>query len=251
MIDTRIVCTHDALKMAETLMRLLAAEGRSVRLSFGRQALAALEGARAERDAVVLIWSPNARSQTYMIEWAHKIDPSRLIELACIADPPKLQRKAPAIDFAKWRGERGGRAWDTLNERLRAVTRTLEPPKPQPMRAVAALGVVTTVAMAGAIGARMHAPMQPPAREPAPQQTAELTPTGEIGGPINAFEPASVEDELHFRTPPDVALIDASDSPSFVAIDDLELERLRNETLLERLNALNPLRQRPSSDQAD
>lgn len=247
MIDVRIVCAHDALKMAETLTRLLEAEQHRVRLTFGRQALSALEEARTETAAVLLIWSPNARSQTYMIEWGRNIDASRLVELACIPDCPKLPRKSPPVDFTHWRGERG-RAWDALNERLRTVRRTLEPPKPVPTRTVAALGFVTAVAMVGAIGARMNAPLDAPTTDTSQEQTAALAPTGEVGGPINTFEPASIDDTLHFRRAQPIALIDASTDVTLTELADYEPQTLRNETLLELLSGLNPLRQQPSND---
>ncbi len=254
MIDTIIVCTHDALKMAETLTRLLEAEQHRVRLTFGRQALSVLEQVREEKNAVVLIWSPNARSQTYMIEWARKIDPSRLIELATIPDAPKIQRKVAPVDFANWRGERGGRAWDALNERLRVVTRQFEPAKPVPTRALAAMSLVTAVAMAGAIGARMHAPVGSAEADTtsAPEQTmAALDPTTGIGGPINTFEPLSADESpLRFRGHR-VPLIDG---PAPIALSDvttLEPQTLRQETFLERLNAFNPLRDLGNNNPSD
>jgi hypothetical protein len=117
MIDVRIICTYDALKLAETLTRLLEAEEHRVRLSVGRQSLSELETARCERDAVLVIWSPDARSQIYMLEWANKIDATRLVEIS-LADPPRVARKATVIDFSHWRGERGERAaWNALNDR--------------------------------------------------------------------------------------------------------------------------------------
>ena len=80
--DIRIVCTHDAVKFAEMLLRLLGAEQHQVRLLAGRQSLAELEAAKTAQDAVLLIWSANAPSQHYMREWARNIPPGRLIEIA-------------------------------------------------------------------------------------------------------------------------------------------------------------------------
>jgi hypothetical protein len=254
MIDTIIVCTHDALKMAETLVRLLEAEQHRVRLTFGRQALSVLEDVRDEKNAVVLIWSPNARSQTYMIEWARKIDPSRLIELATIPDPPKIQRKVAPVDFSNWRGERGGRAWDALNERLRVVTRVFEPARPAPARALAAMGMVTAVAMAGAVGARMHAPFSSAEADTtaAPEVMAALDPSTGIGGPTTTFEPLSAEDDiLHFRSLPDVSLINTGSPTALTPVTTLEPQTLRQETLLERLNAFNPLRDFGNNNPSD
>lgn len=245
MIDIRIICTHDALKLAETLTRLLEAEQHRVGLSYGRQALNALEAAREEKSAVILIWSPDARSQTYMLEWARNIDASRLVELARTLDCPRIQRKAPVVDFTTWRGERGGRAWDALCDRLRGVQRVLEPPKPVSGRAVAAFGLVTAVAMAGAIAERVNSAFEP--TQMANSANAQLLPapnpdTG-VGGPLAAIEPASLDDELRFRFPSDVALLDTSSGLTYADIPDIAPKTLREETLLERLNSFNPLRQ--------
>lgn len=248
MIDIRIVCTHDALKLAETLTRLLEAEQHRVRLTFGRQAMSALELARTEHEAVMLIWSQDARSQIYMLEWARKIDPLRLIELARTADCPKIQRKAPVVDFTHWRGERGGRAWDALNERLRVVARVIEPPKPAPMRAMAAFGVVTAVAMAGAITQRLNTEFAAPAADAANEEIASVDASAGVGGPLNSLEPASLDDELRFGPFADMALIDGSESLMFADVPEIEAQTLRRETLLERLNAFNPLRQQQSND---
>ncbi len=246
MIDIRIICSHDALKLAETLTRLLEAEQHRVGLSYGRQALSALEAARDEKSAVILIWSPDARSQTYMLEWARNIDPHRLVELARTQDCPRIQRKAPMVDFIAWRGERGGRCWDDLNARLRAVHRVLEPPKPVSGRAVAAFGLVTAVAMAGAIAERVNSAFEP--TQMADSANAQALPaplpsTG-VGGPLAAIEPASLEDDmLHFRIPRDVALLDTSSGLTYADLPVIEPKALRDETLLERLNLFNPLRQ--------
>jgi DNA-binding NtrC family response regulator len=117
MIDVRIICTYDAAKLAETLTRLLEAEEHRVRLTIGRQAMTELDSALETRDAVLLIWSPDARSQTYMLEWARRIEEARVIDITLTPDWPRLGRKSTvAIDFTQWRGERSERAaWNALN----------------------------------------------------------------------------------------------------------------------------------------
>ncbi|MGH6950225.1 MAG: hypothetical protein ACREH4_05100, partial [Vitreimonas sp.] len=142
MTDIRIVCTHDAVKLADVLMRLLGAEQHQVCLLVGRQSLTELEAAKTARDAVILIWSPNAPSQHYMREWARHIPPARLIEIARAAGWPHDERRAPVIDFIAWRGQRNSRAWSSLKERLRLIARGLEPPTHSaPKRAAMAIGL--------------------------------------------------------------------------------------------------------------
>lgn len=127
MTAVRIICTHDAKKLAETLARILGAEGDDVRLSYGRQSLDELPAARTAREAVLLIWSYDAPSAHYMLEWANAIAPERLAEIARAPGWPRTKRRAPVIDFAAWRGERAGKAWSALAERLRTIHRTLHP----------------------------------------------------------------------------------------------------------------------------
>ena len=110
MIDVRIICTHDAVKLAEMLTRLLEAEEHRVRLTYGRQAMSELEEARDARDAVLLIWSPDARSQTYMLEWARNIDPVALVEIA----------RGRAIGRASKRKARGDRFLELARRTRRA-----------------------------------------------------------------------------------------------------------------------------------
>ena len=138
MIDITIVCSHDAMKVAEMLTRLLEAEEHKVRLLVGRQSLSEVETSKSARDAVLLIWSANAPTQHYMREWSRQISPLRLVEIGLAPGWPDIARKAPVIDFINWRGERGARAWNALNDRLRAVARIIEPPKPPPKRAAIA-----------------------------------------------------------------------------------------------------------------
>jgi hypothetical protein len=240
MLEIRIVCSHDAAKFAADLMRLLDAEQYRVRVSPGRRSGLELEQGRAEKNAVLLIWSADARSQTYMHDWARAIAPGRLIELARAPGAPRLDHHAPVIDFSSWRGERGCRAWNTLSERLRLVERALNPPKPPPKQAIAAMGMASIAAVAGAFMVRMNTP-----DAPAPESN-ELTLVDEevaMGGALEAIEPASVGDwvpplqRIRFtplRTPPSAPL------PRDIAA--LELPELRDATLLERLDSLNPLR---------
>jgi len=250
MIDVRIVCTHDAVKLAEMLMRLLEAEEHRVRLSYGRQALGELEEARAARDAVLLIWSPNARSQTYMLEWARNIEPSRLVELASdTSDWPSIKRHAAVIDFSNWRGQRGARSWKALNERLNELARSLGPWQP-PTKALLAMGFASVAAVAGVVMVRGTATVEN-AITPSPlEDVATNDPSAGVGGPLDAVEPASLEDELlhvrQFRTP---ERIEALPLAPLAHLPEFEEYELRNRTLLERLTALNPLR-RDSDDTA-
>ena len=57
MIDIRIVCTHDAVKTAQTLRRLLEAELHTVDVSFGRHSLDHFESALNSHEIALLIWS--------------------------------------------------------------------------------------------------------------------------------------------------------------------------------------------------
>ncbi len=240
MLEIRIVCTHDALKFAADLMRLLDAEQYSVRISHGRQTGNQLAQGRDEKNAVLLIWSADARSQTYMQDWARAIAPARLIELARGPGAPRLDHHAPVIDFSSWRGERGSRAWNTLSERLRLVERALNPPKAPPTQAIAAMGMASIAAVAGAFMVRMNTPDAPPLENNALVLVDEES---AMGGALEAVEPPSVGDwvaplqRLRYaplRTPA------AAPLPQDIAA--LELPELRDATLLERLNSLNPLR---------
>ena len=94
MTDVRIVCTYDAVSFAEKLMRLLVAEEHRVKLTYGRNSLSEREASNNSREAVILIWSYDAPSQHYMLEWARGVDPVRLVELARAPGAPKIERKA-------------------------------------------------------------------------------------------------------------------------------------------------------------
>lgn len=243
MIDVRIICAHDAVKLADLLTRLLEAEEHRVRLTYGRQSLSELEDARGARDAVLLIWSPNARSQSYMIEWARNIDPSRLIEIAQdTGDWPTIKRLAAVIDFTNWRGQRGARSWKALTERLGAITRMMGPPE-YPTRALMAAGFAGMAVVTGAVGARLTAP-DPSAIDPTPfEEVAIVNPDDGMGGSLSVIEPASLEDlELSVRRFRTIELIDPLPAEPLASLPEYEEHDLRDRTLLERLNAYNPLR---------
>jgi hypothetical protein len=263
MIDVRIVCTHDALKLAETLMRLLGAEEHQVRVSYGRQSLAELETAEAESDAVLLVWSLDAPSAHYMLQWAARIDPMRLVEIGRTASAHRIEgRRAPVIDFSTWRGERGGRAWNALVDRLRTVQRACEPKGPPPRRAAIALGLVSAAAVGGAMLMRSHDAFDTAPVAPQNDTVASTNIAGDgIGGPLQAIEPASASDvELHFgpigghvshmSLPPDLVLTEIEPAP--------QLEIPRQRSLLGRINDMTDnitadisasLRRAPTDDQ--
>lgn len=246
MIDIRTICTHDARKLAETLVRLLEAEEHVVRLTYGRQSLHELEDAKESRDAVLLIWSPDAPSQTYMLEWARQIDPERLVEVALSDGWPRIDRKSPVIDFSKWRGERGAKPWNALNERLRVVARGLEPPKPPPARAALALGAASLAAVGVAFVVRVNdAPVTTAADEAVHEQVVAALPAPHVavGGAVVALEPASVEDlaALQRLSVPRFEALELTPAPDLVQLADYEPAELRPPTLMERIVALNPL----------
>ena len=245
MIDVRIVCSHDAVKLAEMLTRLLEAEEHRVRLTYGRQALLELEEAREARDAVLLIWSPDARSQTYMLEWVRNIDPVRLVEISRGAsDFHPIKRLAAVIDFTNWRGDRGARAWKALTERLGVIARNLAPPEPVPAKALMAVGFASMAAVAGAVMVRVNMPLEQ-APTPAPlEEIAAIDPASGVGGPLSAIEPASLDDDLiRLRHYPELAPLDAASVTPLAAVAHYEAPELREPTLRERLDgAINTLR---------
>jgi hypothetical protein len=249
---TRIVCTHDATKLAETLRRLLEAEQHPVCVSVGRHSIDAFESARTSNEAVLLIWSDNAPGAHYMLDWATRFDPARLIEIAAVSGWPDLDRREPVIDFAHWSGSRGDNAWSDLIERLDDITLATAPPKlkaPPPRRAAAALVIASAAAMIGALAIRMHSDVvQPPAPPPTdePMQAAlDTNPNDGVGGPLVAIEPASVEDELTaIDAPHDISAprLDIVSAPVFTELPEIHALSIRNATLLEQLSALNPMR---------
>jgi hypothetical protein len=246
MIDVRIVCTHDALQLAEMLMRLLEAEEHRVRLTYGRQSLAELEEAGAAHDAVLLIWSPNARSQSYMLEWARNIPPSRLVELAQgTSDHPHIKRLAAVIDFTSWRGQRGARAWKALVDRLNAVAGAFAPQR-LPLRTFAGIGLAGA-AVASAVVMNPSASVAPIAVAPI-EELAALDPDTGVGGPTSALEPASLEDlELRVRHYRDLPAVEPLTNDPLARVPELEQFELRDRTLLENLDRYNPLRRNDSA----
>ncbi len=245
MIGIHIVCAHDAVKLAETLMRLLEAEEHQVRLSYGRQSQSEIAAAKTSKDAVILIWSENALSQHYMLEWARQIPPERLIELALSNNWPRSTRKAPVVDFINWRGVRGARAWNHLNERLRQLARALEPAKPQPKRAALALGIASLAAVGGAIAVRVNdapAPAMVAMEDDIQSIIAHDDPSSGIGGPLSMLEPASIDDiaASPIRAPR-YAPLDAA-APDMLEISPYTPPDIRDPTLIERLISFNPLR---------
>lgn len=251
MTHVRIIGSYDAARLAEALTRLLEAEEHRVRLSLGRQTMAELEEAKTSRDAVLLIWSPDARSQTYMREWASKIDPRRLVEIATTPDAPKVARKAPVVDFSNWRGERGGGAWNGMIDRLRTVEHFLNPPKPPSKMAMAAMGVASAAAVTGAVFLRVNDTSLPVASAEANsgEQLAAADPSTGLGGPLSAVEPDSIDDDLlRVRPMPNLRPMRTQAPARLSDVPDVRYMSLRDETLLERLNAFNPLRQLDRND---
>jgi hypothetical protein len=245
MIDIRIVCAHDGLNFAETLARLLGAEQHNVRLTYGRLSPLEIEASRASREAVLLIWSFDAPGQHYMLEWARGIDPSRLVEVARTPGAPRVERRAPIVDFAQWRGERGCRAWNALNDRLRVVARVVDPPRGPPKQAALALGLASVAAVGGALFVRVSE--APAAAAPAPAQQVEHETVAVaqasigMGGAIEVVEPPTFEEDIHVRTY-GRNLAQAIRGPDLAAAEAAPSFELRDPTFLERLAALNPLR---------
>jgi hypothetical protein len=247
MIPVRIVCARDAVKTAQTIMRLLAAEEHEVELCYGRASRAQIESARTRREAVLLIWSAGAPSAHYMMQWAKSVDPAKLVEIARGALWPQLDRRASVIDFSSWGGERGGSAWRALEDRLRAVTRATEPPRPPPHRAALVLGLASMAAVTGALVERVynanHAPMAAP--EDVRAEMPAVSYEGQ-GGPLDAIEPGFTEASvLRVRPAPHVqplAPVETYVLEETDAAPSMEFEQ-RNARLLDRLNALTaPLR---------
>jgi len=238
MIDIITVSTHDAKKLAADLVRLLEAEEHTVRMLVGRQSQLAIEDAKSSHDGVLIIWSEDAASQTYMREWLAQIDPARLIEIATAPGwPERKDRKAAVIDFSNWRGERGGRAWNALSDRLKAVANMIEPPKPPARHAAAMLGIVSIAIVGVAAGVRDGQDiMIAPTQEAANEQVVELeAPHDSVGGALVTIEPASIEDLASL--PP---LRPLSARPFSLAPTELSQVRLdpipevRDPTLMER-----------------
>jgi hypothetical protein len=239
MIDIITVSTHDAKKLAADLVRLLEAEEHTVRMLVGRQSQLAIADAKSSRDAVLIVWSEDAPSQTYMREWLSQIDTARLIEIATAPGwPDRKDRKAPVIDFSNWRGERGGRAWNALSDRLKAVSRNIEPPKPPARHAAIALGLVSVLTVGVAVSVRNNQDLLAPSGEDAAhQQIAHLdAPTDAVGGALVAREPASLEDLA--TVPPLRPLNVATLHVAPIELSEVRLEPIADvpdPTLIERL----------------
>jgi hypothetical protein len=255
MIDIRIVCTHDAVKTAETLRRLLEAEMHAVEINFGRHSLDHFDDAEAGRDIVLLIWSNNAPGAYYMIDWAMRFDSARLIEIAIAPGWPDLQRSAPVIDFSQWHGERGGGAWRALTERLRTLGRASPlaqaPPPPAPKQAAMALGLLSAAAVAGALFVRANeaAPALPAPAAPEQDAAVHVTASEGLGGPLErtpfeAVEPPSAEDATFIVKPRLLTLapLRALPDAELASIPSVPQFYISPPTLLERLESLNPFR---------
>jgi len=204
-IPVRIICTLDASKLAEDLRRLLSAEEHAVEICCGRQSLVFLEAARELREAVLLIWSVDAPSSHYMMQWVAHIDAHRIVEISRTRLPANFaEQRGKIIDFSKWEGQRGGPSWRDLEGRLAEITRATEPPKPPPRYAAMALAAVSAIAVSEAALVRMHdvhhdamastsEDATPQAQPPAPivhVADAHIDSEGE-GGPLTVSEPAS------------------------------------------------------------
>ncbi|MBI3439838.1 MAG: hypothetical protein HY054_14525 [Proteobacteria bacterium] len=254
MVDIRIVCARDAVKTAEALRRLLEAEQHRVSVSIGRHSLDEFAHSLESEEVAVLIWSANAPGAHYMFEWAERFDRRRVVEIASASGWPELKRALPIIDFVGWNGTRGSRAWVALSDRLRPFSRTREIKAPPPRQAFMALGMAAAAAMVGAVVVRVHAgPATLSTLEPQ-QDALHVSASDGVGGPLetspaDAIEPPSIEDVMVI--PPHVAPLSqlhlASEGP-LVDLQEVKHIVLREPTLLERLESLNPLHlvQRPT-----
>ena len=244
MIPVRIICAYDALKTAQTLARVLSAEGRSVDVNQGRGSLAVLEMARSNPEAVVLIWSVNAQTTDYMTDWQNAIDPARLIELSRTRNyPPPDKKRAPAIDFSNWNGERGSAAWRGLTERLRAVDRPFMPARPIHKYAVPALGAISAVLVVGALVTRIDEALNPDVAAPQSAARVNLADAGlesfGQGGPMSYIEPASAEDvDLHLRSTRRVELLTPPTYAAPLGVRTGPDVTAREPRLVDRLEAL-------------
>ncbi|MGD9967287.1 MAG: hypothetical protein AB7T59_12245 [Hyphomonadaceae bacterium] len=243
MIDIITVSAHDARKLVADLVRLLEAEEHRVRVISGRQSAAEIDAARSSRDAILMVWSNNAPSASYMLDWLRESDPCRLVEIAIATGwPERKDRKAPVIDFSTWRGERGGRAWNALNDRLRAIASVVDPPKPPALHAAVGLGVASLAAVVVAIGVRTNeTPAAAPALEPQQAAAPLDAPTMSVGGAVYTLEPASLEDlalvpDVH---PLRIPLVELTPEPEVATLGDTPLPEVRDPTLMERIRELN------------
>ncbi len=248
MVDVRIVCARDAVKTAETLRRLLEAEQHRVDVSFGRHSLDQFTRALERGEVALLIWSANAPGTHYMFEWAERFDRRRMIEIADATGWPDMKRATPVIDFAGWNGTRGSKAWIALTERLRPFARVREIKAPPPRQAMMALGLAAAAAMVGAVVVRVNAgPSTLPTPEPQ-QDALHVSAGGGVGGPLerdpsDAVEPPSIED-VEMIVAPHVAQmpqLHIASNEQIAELPEVKHIVLREPTLLERLEDLNPL----------
>lgn len=255
MIEIIAVSTHDARKVVADLVRLLEAEEHRVRVISGRHSAAEIDAAKTSRDAILMVWSKDAPASSYMLEWLRQSDPTRLVEVAISPGwPERKDRKAPVIDFSTWRGERGGRAWNALADRLKAVSNIVDPPKPPALGAALGLGAASFAAVFVAIGVRNAAdhPVSTPTLEPQQAVATLEAPTVSVGGALYTLEPPSVDD---IALVPDVRplripLVDVTAEPDLIELNTAPLPEVRDPTLIERLRGLNlPLPRANDSDE--
>ena len=128
-------------------------------------------------------------------------------------------------------------------ERLRAIARALNPPKPPPTDALLAMGMASAAAVAGAVVVRVNDASLRSSRRRArsTKQLAAGDPNTGIGGPLSAIEPASLEDDAFACAPLCRELRAARRQPPRSRSRTCRTYRestLRDHTLLERLNAL-------------
>lgn len=240
MIDVRIVCAYDAVKTAQTLQRLLVAEQHAVEVCYGRGSLAYIEESRARREAVILIWSLDAPSALYMLQWAKSVDPLKLVEVARAPTWPQIEGRRGVIDFSAWSGERGGSAWRTLEDRLRNVQRATEPPRPPPHRAAMALAGAGVLAVGGALIVRVGDASDAPIIAFDDQHyEAQITEVEGQGGPLIAVEPNSMDDEtiVHFsRLAPRAALLGPIEEEELIEAQMAAATDFEDARLLDRLS---------------
>lgn len=244
MIDIRIICTHDAVKLAEKLERVLTAQQHRVVVCYGRQSLEHVAASREAKEAAILIWSFDAPSALYMLQWLESVDPTRLVEIARAPGAPPLKgRRAKVIDFSAWNGERGGPAWRALVERLQTVQDILDPPRIMAKRTTMASlvgAMAATLAMFFHFGKAPEVPVALAEGDDAPGLIE--ADVGGLGGPLSAIEPASADDIDFTNFGPAVPLLETGPEPTLTDIPPYEPAEIREASFLTRLAQFNPLR---------
>jgi hypothetical protein len=241
MSNVTIVSAYDGQKTAQGLMRLLTAEQHVVETIYGRQSLDRLQEVAAGDQAVLLIWSMDAPSAHYMLEWLRNIAPKRLIEVARTPGWPQTKaRVGSVIDFSSWGGERGGRAWRALTERLDTVARVMRPEQPAPLKPILVMGALSAALLVGAGYQRAHAPSIDPAAKTDDTQVAAAAPIGDggegRGGPLQVTEPASADDEFDATRP--ISRVRNLDTPLARPLTDTDIappQYFRAPTMVERV----------------